>query len=312
MEKPVSIRLKGAELLPLSVRSDRPGLLRAAGHLGAIVLGGVALWHTRGSWWAVPLTVLQGWFIAFLFNVLHETAHQTPFKTRALNYAMGHLAGLAILMPYEYYRCFHWDHHRYTQDPARDPELAVPPPPTGPALAWYWSGIPTWINRVRMLWAHGVRGVVRERWVAEGKRALIVREARFYLLAYAVLIAASVAAQSLALLWLWLLPVAVGQWLLRPYLLAEHTGCAYSPDMLENTRTTYTNAVVRFFAWNMPFHAEHHAYPAVPFHALPRLNALLAQHIRNTEAGYPASTAAVLRFLASEEHAAGNGTKAVS
>ena len=40
--------------------------------------------------------------------------------------------------------------------------------------------------------------------------------------------------------------------------------------MLENSRTTYTNALVRFLAWNMPFHAEHHAWPSIPFHALPR------------------------------------------
>lgn len=304
VNKPAAFRLKAAELLPLSARLDSPAVLQACGHLGAIVLGGAALWFARGSWWAVPLTVLQGYFIAFLFNVLHETAHQTAFKTRAFNYLMGHIAGFAIGLPYEYYRVFHWDHHRYTQDPRRDPELSVPPPPTGPGLVWYWSGIPTWISRAKMLWAHGVRGVVKERWVAENKRPLIAREARWYLLGYAGVIVVSVLAQSMAPVWLWLLPVAVGQWLLRPYLLSEHTGCAYSPDMLENTRTTYTNAVVRFFAWNMPFHAEHHAYPAVPFHALPRLNTLLAGHIVNAEQGYPASTAAALRFLASDEHAA--------
>jgi len=61
--------------------------------------------------------------------------------------------------------------------------------------------------------------------------------------------------------------------------LAEHTGCAQAPNMLENTRTTYTNAFVHFFAWNMPHHAEHHAYPAVPFHALPKLGALLAAEL---------------------------------
>jgi fatty acid desaturase len=54
------------------------------------------------------------------------------------------------------------------------------------------------------------------------------------------------------------------------YLMAEHTGCALSSDMLANSRTTLTNAAVRFIVWNMPFHAEHHAFPSPPFHALPR------------------------------------------
>ena len=47
----------------------------------------------------------------------------------------------------------------------------------------------------------------------------------------------------------------------------------------------------------MPYHAEHHAYPAVPFHALRKLNALLAAHIVHTEQGYVASARAVLRHV---------------
>jgi len=170
-------------------------------------------------------------------------------------------------------------------------------PTTRLGLIWFWSGIPTWIDRVRMLAVHGISGQVTKRWVPEAKRELIAREARCYLLGYAVIIGASIACQSMAAVWLWVVPVVIGQWMLRPYLLSEHTGCAYSPNMLENTRTTYTNAFVHFFAWNMPYHVEHHAYPVVPFHALPRLNSLLAAHITNTEQGYPASTRAVLRYL---------------
>jgi fatty acid desaturase len=297
LEKPAAFRLKADQLKPLALRSDRHGAVQALGHLGAIGLGGALVWNTLGTLWAVPATVLLGYLLAFLFNALHETAHQTPFRSRGLNHALGHLAGLVILMPYEYYRAFHWDHHRYTQDPLRDPELAAPLPASGLGLAWYWSGLPTWIGRIKLLLVHGMTGRVSKPWVAKDKQALVVREARLYLLAYAVVIAASIAGRSLAAVWLWVLPVMIGQWFLRPYLLAEHTGCANSADMLENTRTTHTNAFVRFFAWNMPYHVEHHAYPAVPFHALPRLHALLAQHIVHREQGYTASTASVLRHL---------------
>ena len=301
---PAPFRLKAADLKPLAVRSDGPAALHALGHLAAIGLAGAALWFALGTWWAVPLTVLLGYVEAFLFNALHEAAHQTPFRTRALNNVLGHGAALVILLPYEYYRAFHWDHHRYTQDPEKDPELARPPPSSWLGLAWYVSGIPTFRDRVRMLLRHGVLGRVDAPWVPAEKRALIVREARGYLAVYAIVIAASVYFQSLAALWLWVLPVVVGHWFLRPYLLAEHTGCANSANMLENTRTTYTNGFVRFFAWNMPFHAEHHAYPAVPFHALPRLNALLAEHTVHSTRSYRASTAAVLRQVGANRRAA--------
>lgn len=297
MEKNVPFRLKAAALMPLSVRSDRPAAWHAAGHVGVIVLAAAALWALRGSLWAMPLTLLLGYALAFLFNVLHETAHQTAFRTRFWNYAFGHLAGFLILLPYAYYRAFHWDHHRYTQDPARDPELAMPLPRTRLGLAWYASGVPTWVGRLRMLFVHGVLGRVKEPWVAEAQRATVVREARCYLAGYVLVLAGSIAAGSPAAVWLWLVPVMVGQWFLRPYLLSEHTGCAHTSNTLENTRTTYTNALMRFFAWNMPYHVEHHAYPAVPFHALPQLHDLLEAHLLHTARGYPAATAAVLRHL---------------
>jgi fatty acid desaturase len=290
-------RLSAAQLLPLTARNNAAAARRAASHLGAIVLCAITLRAALGSPWAVPLTLLLGYLLAFLFNAMHETAHQTAFRTRAWNYLLGHLAGFAILLPYEYYRAFHWDHHRHTQDPDKDPELAVPPPATIRALAWYVLGPPVWIGRIRMLLRHGLAGRVGEPWVPADKRRLIVVEARCYLLVYAALASVSLAAGSWAVLWLWLLPLMLGQWFLRPYLLAEHTGCAHTPNMLENTRTTYTNAFVHFFAWNMPHHAEHHAYPAVPFHALPRLNALLATHIAHTEQGYIASARVVLRHV---------------
>ncbi|WP_044529332.1 fatty acid desaturase [Herbaspirillum sp. B65] len=300
MEKPAQFRLKASELMPLSEKSNLPGFLRAFGHLGALGVTGAALWSSIGTWWSVPLTALMGYFVAFLFTTEHEMAHQTAFKTRAFNYIFGHFAAFAILWPYEYYRVYHWDHHRFTQDPERDPELAMPLPKTRAGLFLFWLGIPTWIERVRLLILHGVLGKVRKPWVPENKRALIVREARLYLAAYLTIILLSIATHCAAALILWVIPLVVGQWFLRPYLLAEHTGCEHSPNMLANTRTTYTNAFIRFFAWNMPYHVEHHAYPVVPFHALPKLNEILAPHITNSEQGYPASTIAVLGYIKTE------------
>lgn len=297
MDTPAQLRLKAKDLLPLSTRTNGPATRRALCHLGAVALAGAALWHMLGSWWAVPLTVMLGFGIAFLFMALHETAHQTAFRARAANYVLGHLAGILLVLPYEYYRAFHWDHHRYTQDCERDPELSTALPRSMAGLLWLWLGLPIWIGRLRLLFEHGMLGRVTAPWVQPAQRALIVAEARAYLALYAVAGIGSVLAGSLAVVWLWLLPLMAGQLFLRPYLLAEHTGCAENANMLENTRTTYTNALVRFFAWNMPYHAEHHSYPSVPFHALPQLNALLAANIAHTEHSYLASTRAVIRHL---------------
>ncbi len=114
----------------------------------------------------------------------------------------------------------------------------------------------------------------------------MVREARLLLLSYAGIAAASVALESWAAVIYWIAPALLGQPALRLYLLAEHTGCPFVPDMLRNSRTTRSNWLVRRLAWNMPYHAEHHAYPALPFHALPAAHGLLTKRIEVQASGY--------------------------
>ena len=116
-----------------------------------------------------------------------------------------------------------------------------------------------------------------------------MREARILLAFYGVLAAVSVAAGSWLAVGFWLVPVLIGQPFLRLYLLAEHTECPLEPDMLRNSRTTRSNALVRWLAWNMPYHAEHHAFPAIPFHALPAAHRLVRPHLKVTAPGYLAA-----------------------
>ena len=97
----------------------------------------------------------------------------------------------------------------------------------------------------------------------------------------------------------WVLPVMAGQPFLRLFLLAEHAGCPMLEDMYANTRTTYTNGAVRLLTWQMSFHVEHHAFPAVPFHALAQVNALIRDRIEVSAPGYLAVHLAMIRrFLA--------------
>ena len=296
-----TVRIDAKRLRALSARRNGPAALRMATHLGLVIVlaaAGITAFEARGFSWAVPFIALQGILMAFLFMPLHETVHRTAFKTEGLNTLFGHLCGLAICFPWEYYRVFHWAHHRHTQDEAHDPELAVMPSADslGQRLLAF-SGALQVYGRFRVLLRHAVTGTSTLPWVPADKRALIVREARLYLLAYAGLAAASVLFRSPFILTIWLGPLLIGQFALRPYLYTEHTGCGRGRSAFENTRTTYTNAVIRWFAWNMPFHVEHHAYPSVPFHALPAANALLAAGLQHTEAGYPRSMNAAWRAL---------------
>ncbi len=92
-----------------------------------------------------------------------------------------------------------------------------------------------------------------------------------------------------------LVPVLLGQPVLRLYLLAEHRDCPKVANMFENTRTVFTTRALRFVAWNRPYHIEHHVCPAVPFHQLPALHGLMKDQLQVTADGYAAFSA---RYLA--------------
>ena len=119
-----------------------------APHLAAILVLGAAI-ALRVPFWPL-LLVPHGILIVFLFTALHECSHRTAFRTEWVNRVVAGVAGFLVLVPPEWFRCFHAAHHRFTHDPARDPELAVPEPRTRWEYAWRLTGLPLW----RALAAH--------------------------------------------------------------------------------------------------------------------------------------------------------------
>jgi fatty acid desaturase len=279
------IPIERQELRELRRLSDRHGLAHLAGHLAALLAAGALVALAPGLPWRLPAQALEGAILVFLFAPLHESIHRTAFENRRLNDAVSAVIGFLLLLPAGYFRFFHFAHHRYTQDAQRDPELAAPKPATRRQWLWATSGLPLWRDLARALLRHAA-GRIDEPYLAGLAGTRVVREARIHLALYGAVVVLSLALGSGAALTYWVVPALLGQPWLRLYLMAEHTGCPLVPDMLANSRTTATNAVVRFFAWNMPFHAEHHAFPAVPFHALPRLHRRLAPALQVTARGY--------------------------
>ena len=274
-----------AALKDLSWRSDTRGVVQFAGHCGALAATGTLVALTAKSLWIGPALVAHGIVLSFLFAPLHETIHRTAFRGRWLNDAVAWICGAVLVLPPRYFRAFHFAHHRHTQDPARDPELARPKPASWREYLGHVSGLPFWRERITTLLRHA-RGRVSEDFIQPRARAAIAREARVLLAVYAAIALASIASGTWIAMMYWVLPALLGQPALRLYLLAEHTGCPMVPDMLKNSRTTHTDWPLRRLAWNMPYHAEHHAYPALPFHALPAAHRALAPRIAVQASGY--------------------------
>ena len=281
--------------LALTERSDAPGLIRLAAHFG-LILGIGALIAAEAPGWPFLIPV-QGVLTVFLFTLQHECTHKTPFRTEWVNEWTGRIAGLLIIQPFEWFRYYHLAHHRFTGDPERDPELAGGPPRGWAAFLTGVSGWTYWRHNIGVLLAcaAGRAGVH----TPDRAAPRIVREARLMILVY---LASMLAMATVApfLLWAWVLPVIIGMPALRLYLLAEHGRCPMVADMFDNTRTTYTNAVVRYVAWNMPWHTEHHVFPAVPFHRLPALADLTAAHLKRIEDGYARFAAGYVKGIGNE------------
>jgi fatty acid desaturase len=282
---------------PLETRSDRRGLIQFGAHCSLLLLTGSMIYFARGSIWIIGAMILHGIALIFLFAAEHESIHRTAFRRRWLNDAVAWIAGLIILLPPAYFRYFHFAHHRHTQDPERDPELTAHKPNSLSAWLLQVSGWPYWRAEVSLLITHAL-GRVSAPFVPVRGRAELVTEARLFLAIYASAAVLSVLIESDALLIYWIVPVLIGQPFLRLYLMAEHTGCALSSDMLANSRTTMTNGAMRFIAWNMPFHAEHHAFPSVPFHALPAVHRLLRDDLKVVARGYIGVQRAILAGFA--------------
>lgn len=269
----------------LTATSDRAGLAHLAGHASLIFVFGTLI-AMRVPYWSLLLP-LQGIVLIFLFTLEHECTHRTPFRAVWLNDWVGRACGLLVFLPFEWFRAFHLAHHRFTNIPGEDPELDGSKPESLHGWLIHISGLPVWSANTALILRLAARRE-RARYLSERALPRMEREARVLLAFYAL--AAFSLIWSPLLLWVWIVPVLLGQPFLRLYLLAEHGDCPFVTNMFENTRTTFTNRIVRFLAWNMPYHVEHHVYPAVPFHRLPELHGLMREDLKVTAEGYAAFT----------------------
>jgi fatty acid desaturase len=289
--------LDGADLARLTMRSDRRGALQLAAHLGCMSATGLLVWLAEPYWYLlVPAMALHGATIVTLFAPMHECVHRTAFASPAVNAVVGWLAGVASVYNSTYYWYFHSWHHRYTQDPTRDPELIFPKATSLLGYIREVSAVMFWLRRAIDYPAlafgrtHGLPFVPVP---ARRRIAISVSAQLLIYLAGAV----SIALGSRAVLYFWFLPVLLAQPFLRALLIAEHTGCSFDGNGLTNTRTTLASLPIRLLMWNMPYHAEHHSYPAIPFHHLPAAHLKMRGSLAHLARGYMAANRAVIQSI---------------
>ena len=259
----------------LCQRSDTRGMIQAGTHFGAILLTGATLWASWGTLWAVPVFVVHGILINYLYAGQHELSHGTPFKTKWMNEWLGRVIGFLMLYPRDFDLIQHTAHHKWTQDWERDGELVREPYTLKTYLLWF-TGPTYWWTRLTRLYRL-CRGIVIEPYIRPDQAHIVIREARIHVALYAAIALISVMVQTWAAVILWVAPMVVTKVFHQLQNTIEHLGLSHADNILENTRSTRTNPVMRWMCWNMQYHTAHHAFPSVPFHRLRELNATMTQ-----------------------------------
>jgi fatty acid desaturase len=289
--------LTNQELRGLQGRSDLQGSVRLAIHVAMLASAGWLVTAASG-WQILPAIFVLGLVQVALFAPAHETMHQTAFASRRANAVVGWLTSCPSLLNWHFYTAYHLAHHRHTQVPGLDPELGAAPPVSVGAYVLRVLGVPYWRLRLQVA-ADCLRGDLSAYpYISASAAPKIIRSGRGML---ALLVGGS-AISMLIFGWAtpllyWIGPQVLGQPPLRAYLLAEHTGCSQGRNGLTNTRTTLTSAPVRLLMWDMPYHAEHHLFPSIPFHRLAEAHRLIRARLEHVQPGYVRWNVGFLRAL---------------
>ncbi|MEO0350413.1 MAG: fatty acid desaturase [Cyanobacteria bacterium P01_A01_bin.15] len=274
------------ELKTLNTRSDAAGFVRLALHLAVLGASGF-LWGNVSGWLRLPALLIYGIGLAMMFCPTHECVHRTAFANPKVNDFVAWWAGFLSFYNSTFYRYYHKWHHRYTQIAGKDPELDDPKPEDWGQYLWRMSGIPWWRDKIAGHVKVALGNVDGCYYLPKSSHADVIRSTRLQLGAYIVMgLVAAALGHPWFIVTYWLLPLAVGQPVLRFVLIAEHMDCSDDNNPLTNTRTTLTLWPVRFLMWNMPYHAEHHMYPSIPFHALPTAHQSLKEYWGQLDMGY--------------------------
>ena len=266
-------------LKALMRRTDRHALRDTAIWFAALVFlagMGIYMWP---SWWSAPFWLAYGVLYGSAGDSRwHECGHGTAFRTQWMNRVVYQIACFMMMRNPTVWKWSHARHHTDTIIVGRDPEIAVMRPPAALRIIANLVGIAdVWLAFRRML--QHVTGRLHPEettYVPEEERFKVVLVARIWLAIYLATAALAIWMGSLLPLMVVGLPRLYGAWHHVMTGVLQHA--ALADDVVDhrlNTRTFLTNPISRFVYWNMNYHVEHHMFPMVPYHALPRLHELI-------------------------------------
>ena len=226
-----------------------------------------------------------------------------------MNHVVYEIASFMLMRNPVTWRWSHARHHTDTIIVGRDAEIATMRPPALLRLLFSYIGVlDVWSSLMGILRnAMGTITPDEKSFIPETEQPKAIRAARVHIAIYILTIALAVYIHSWLPLMLIGLPRMYGCWHMLLTGILQHGGLADNvTDHRLNSRTVYMNPISRFLYWNMNYHVEHHMFPMVPFHALPRLHELIKHDLPEPNPSiwhaYREMIPVLLRQLKNEEY----------
>lgn len=244
-----------------------------------IILAAPAIYFHR--WWLTALSIFVIGFGPFhdLLVQGHEGTHDLISRDRRVNDLFTWFTLALPGISAEAHRRFHLDHHHYAHT-AQDPEYRF--------FDRVVRGVPGWAYFFIPMFAQiGVNAYGLQKKMPAQVRRRIVQE-----LGGAVLLHAAIA---ITLGWRRYLLFVIAPMMTGLYVASVLRSVTEHHDVGEgsewtNARSIVTHPLIEFLWSNVNYHLEHHLYPSVPYHALPKLREALSPEFRvhhsNVAKGY--------------------------
>jgi fatty acid desaturase len=245
----------------------------------------------------------------------HQALHKQGFRNGKLNEIVGILLGLPMLVSFAGYQAAHLRHHKHLGTPANHEFFDYGDPHGGSREASFRR----WF--IRLMMPSHYLAVAKNLWRALAVRrfpserpevsARMCRDYIVMLLAITALGAASFATHASLILVVWVLPLVLVATPVHALIeMPEHYRCDPSTtDVLRNTRTIETSALMTWYTNGNNYHVEHHLMPGLPIDRLHDLHRALRQNIVHCHPSYRDFYVALLRgrLAGSERPLAGQG-----
>ena len=216
--------------------------------------------------------VFLGFIMSGLMVLAHEISHGHLIQYTPLNLVLGTIMAIPLAVPYPLYGLAHKLHHTYNTT-KRDPSYYDTE-----------SGIIRLIGKVlhyfQLTFFLSFFSVLQQLFVSNLKG---IRPTPFRVI-LAVLLYSSIAGLFFILgpslfFWHMFLPWLSFQFWNTTRAIGEHEYLYDGEDghrrQIETTRSLKMGFLTRYFWWYAGYHIEHHLYPSIPFHNLPRVSELL-------------------------------------